>query len=105
MIEDLRENLPQIREAMRELPAAIRSLSDQAAGGNLSMRIRSAELEALQKQLDAQQEQRFLLATGATLIIAGTLAVSLAALTLLGGGLLAAGIAAFVAARPKRKRR
>ena len=105
VIEDLRENLPQIREAMRELPAAIRSLSDQAAGGNLSMRIRSAELEALQKQLDAQQEQRFLLATGATLIIAGTLAVSLAALTLLGGGLLAAGIAAFVAARPRRKRR
>jgi len=105
VIEDLRENLPQIREAMRELPAAIRSLSDQAATGNLSMRIRSGELEALQEQLEAQQNQRFLLGTGATLVIAGTLALTLGSMTALGGGLTAAGIAAFVAARPKRKRR
>lgn len=105
VIDGIRENLPQLREALRELPGALRSLSDQASEGNLSMRVRSTELEALQKQMEDQQSQRFLLGTGGTLIIAGTLALTLGSMSYLGGGLLAAGIAAFVAARPRRKRR
>ncbi len=105
VIDGLRENLPQLREALRELPGALRSLSDQASEGNLSMRVRSAELEALQKQMEEQQSQRFLLGTGGTLVIAGTLALTLGSMSYLGGGLLVAGIAAFVAARPRRRRR
>lgn len=103
MIDSIRDNMPQIREALRELPVAIRSLSDQAAQGSLSMRIRSTELEALQRQLNLQQRQRFLLGTGATSVIAGTLIVTLAATAWPGWGLIALGGAAMFSARPRRR--
>jgi len=102
VIDSIRENMPQIREALRELPTAIRSLSDQAAEGSLSMRIRSTELDAIRRQLDQQQRQRFLLGSGATGVIAGTLTLAVGSVTWLGWLLLLAGAGSMYAARPRR---
>jgi ubiquinone biosynthesis protein len=104
VIDSIRDNMPQIREAFRELPAAIRSLSDQAATGSLTMRIRSAELEALRRQMDEQHRQRFLLGSGGTAFIAGTLTLALGSVAWLGWLLLAAGAGSMFAARPRSQR-
>ena len=45
MIDDIRENLPHIREALRELPAAIRHLAEQAKGGNIELTIQAEQIE------------------------------------------------------------
>ena len=105
VIDSIRDNMPQIRETLRELPGALRSLSDQAASGKLSMQIRSAELEALQKQMDAQHRQRFLLGSGGTSVLAGTLTLAVGSAAWLGWVLLVAGVAAFAAARPGGRHR
>ena len=66
MIEDIRENLPHIREALRELPAAIRHLAEQAKSGNIELEIRAEQIEALRVELQRQRKQRFWLTIAAT---------------------------------------
>ncbi|MEM9209818.1 MAG: AarF/UbiB family protein, partial [Pseudomonadota bacterium] len=105
VLDSIRDNMPQIRETLRELPGALRSLSDQAASGKLSMQIRSTELEALKQQMDEQQRQRFLLGSGGTAVLAGTLTLALGSITWLGWALLAGGVITFAAARPNGRRR
>ncbi|MDX1480895.1 MAG: ubiquinone biosynthesis regulatory protein kinase UbiB [Woeseiaceae bacterium] len=105
MIDSIRDNLPQVREALRELPTAIRTLADQASQGSLSLRVRSAELDALRRQLDRQQRQRFLLGSGGTALIAGTLTLTLGNAAWLGWLLVIGGTGAMLAARPKRRER
>ena len=72
VLGDLRENLPQLRDALRELPAAIKHLADQAAEGKLRVRAHTPELKLLREQLERQHKQRFLLAVGLTAAISGT---------------------------------
>jgi len=100
MIDDIRENLPQLREALRELPAALKHLADQAAEGNMRTSPQSLELKLLREQLKRQQRQRFLLATGATAAISGTLFLTLGTLPWLGWLLLIAGTSFLIAGRP-----
>jgi ubiquinone biosynthesis protein len=98
IVNDLKGNLPNIRQALRHLPGAMRQLSEQASNNNLHVDFDSRQLTRLQDELRAQRQQRFWLALAASGIIAGTLALSLAATTgaawigvgLLGGGVLAA---------------
>ena len=52
VIDDIRENLPQFRQALRELPSAIRELSDRAASGNLTFDLHSEELEKIRRELE-----------------------------------------------------
>jgi len=101
VIDSIRENLPQLREALRELPVVIRSLSEQAADGSLSMRVRSEELEDLRIQLEHQQRQRFWLAIGASGVIIGALLIAAEAAAWLGWGLTAGGVVALFTARPR----
>ncbi len=102
MIDDIRENLPQLREALRELPAAIRYLADRAAEGNVHSKTQGPELKALREQIRGQQRQHFLLAAGATATISGTLLVTLETMPWLGWVLFVAGIVSLISARPKR---
>ena len=93
VIDSIRENLPQLREALRELPGAIKVLADQAAEGKLSMRVESAGLARIERELERQRRERVLLFAAATASGCGTLLLALATLpwlgwTLLGGGLL-----------------
>lgn len=100
MIDDFRENLPQLREALRELPAAIKHLADQAAEGNLRARTQVPELKGLREQMGRQQRQQFLLAVGATSAISGTLLLTLETMPWLGWVLFTAGIASLIGGRP-----
>ncbi|MEM7500814.1 MAG: ubiquinone biosynthesis regulatory protein kinase UbiB [Pseudomonadota bacterium] len=105
VIDSLRANLPQLREAMRELPGVLRNLSEQAANGSLSVKIRSAELDAIHERLENAQRQRFWLTTGAAFAVGGCLVLTLTTAAWTGGGLLAAGAASLIAGRPGRHQR
>jgi ubiquinone biosynthesis protein len=100
MFDDLRENLPQVRQALRELPSAIRELSDRASSGNLSVDLESEEILRIREELAGQRQQRYWLFVGMTGVISGTLVLTLEGNVWLGGALLAAGILGLFAGRP-----
>jgi len=102
VIDSLRDNLPQLREAIRDLPGAIRQLSEQAAKGELRLKFESPELDAIRAQLRAQHKQRYLLASGGIAVLAGTLVLSFGAVPWVGWGLLAAGIIGVLHGRPRQ---
>jgi ubiquinone biosynthesis protein len=98
-IEQLREDLPQIRDALRKLPGVVTYLSEQIAHDRLHFDVRSPELRGIRDQLLLEQRQRYLLAIGATTFIAGTLVLTLATTTWPGWVLLGIGVVSAVAAR------
>jgi hypothetical protein len=100
MVDDLKDNLPQLREALRDLPGVIHALSDQARQGNLKVRMDSPELGAIREQLQRQQRQRFWLAVGCTAVISGTLVLIVNPVMWLGWTLIAAGLTGIFAGRP-----
>ncbi|MDH4047967.1 MAG: ubiquinone biosynthesis regulatory protein kinase UbiB, partial [Gammaproteobacteria bacterium] len=61
VLESLRENLPQLRDALRELPGVIRHLAEQASQGKLQMQMESTELRQMRQLMLQQQRQRFFL--------------------------------------------
>ncbi|MCH8301775.1 MAG: ubiquinone biosynthesis regulatory protein kinase UbiB [Proteobacteria bacterium] len=101
MLRNLREDLPQIREALRELPGVIRYLSKQISHGDLQVRVNAPELREIRDQLKQQQKQRYWLAVGATTIITGTLILTWGFLPALAWTLIAAGVFATFAGRPR----
>ena len=100
MIDDLRENLPQLRQALRELPGVIRELSERAKAGDLALDLRSAEIERIRAELEGQRRQRYWLVVATTSLLAGTLVLTLYSSPVIGGGLLVAGALAVYAGRP-----
>ena len=82
-----------------ELPAAIQSLSEQAANGKIHLNLKSPELEDIQSQLAEQRRQRYWLTVAAVGIIAATLVLTLGNLPWLGWTLLGAGVAAGITAK------
>ncbi len=104
LIDDFRQNLPQLREALRELPMAIKHLADQAAEGNLHARMQVPVLNELREQKRRQQRQHFLLAAGATLAISGTLLLTLDTMPWLGWVLFVAGMLSLISGRPPHSR-
>ncbi len=100
MLKDLRENLPQYRDAMRELPAIIHHLGEQVATGKIEFNLQSSELQQIREQLNAQRHQRYWLAMAATAVVSGTLVLTLGAQPWLGWSLVAAGALAALEARP-----
>ena len=101
MLKNLREDLPQIREALRELPGVIRYLSRQISHGKLQVRVQAPELREIHDQLKKQQKQRYWLAVGATTIITGTLILTWGFLPALAWMLIGAGVIAIFAGRPR----
>ena len=100
MLKDVRENLPQLRDAMRELPSILRQLGEQATDGKIRFDMQSPELGKIQRQLSEQRRQRYWLTAAATAVVAGTLVLTLGPLPVLGWSLLAAGAVAGIVARP-----
>jgi len=100
MVDGMRENLPQLRDALRELPGVIHSLSEQAKQGKLRVSMDAPELQAIRQQLASQQVQRFRLGLGGTAIVSGTLMVALGSIAWLGWTLLGIGLVAIFAGRP-----
>jgi len=100
LLKDLRENLPQFRDAMRELPAIIQNLGEQATEGRIKFNLQSPELRQIRGQLAEQRKQRYWLSTATTAVISGVLLMTLGSLPELAWALLAAGGVAAILARP-----
>ena len=100
MIDDLRENLPQLRQALRELPGVIRELSERATAGDIALDLRSDEIERIRRELEGQRQQRYWLIVAMTSLLAGTLVLTLQGNLYIGGGLLVAGALGVFAGRP-----
>ena len=101
MLKNIREDLPQIREALRDLPGVIRYLSEQISRGDLKLNLQSPELGEIRDQLRKQQKQRYWLTVGATTIITGTLILTWGFLPSVAWALIVAGIIATIAGRPR----
>jgi hypothetical protein len=100
LLKDVRDNLPQLRDAMRELPAILNHLGEQVAEGRVNFNLQSPDLKVIQVQLEAQRRQRYWLAAAATSVLAGTLIMTLGSIPWLGWTLLGAGAVAAFIARP-----
>ncbi len=100
MLKDVRENLPQLRDALRELPAILNHVGEQVAEGRMVFNVQSPELKEIQKQLHEQRRQRYWLTTAATSVVAGSLIMTLGAVPWVGWALLGAGALAAYIARP-----
>ena len=98
MLKDVRENLPQLREALRELPGILNSVGEQVAEGRIHFNLQSPELREIRKQLDGQRRQRYWLTAAATSAVTGALVMTLGPEPLLGWALLGiAAVAAYIA--------
>ncbi|MDJ0709650.1 MAG: ubiquinone biosynthesis regulatory protein kinase UbiB [Woeseiaceae bacterium] len=91
MLKDVRDNLPQLRDALRELPAILHHLGEQVSEGRIRFNVNSPELRDIRRQLDEQRRQRYWLAAAATSIVSGALVVSMGAVPVLGWTLLGIG--------------
>jgi ubiquinone biosynthesis protein len=101
-LQQLRDDLPQIRDSIRKLPSIVRYLSEQIEHDRLNLDVRASELEEIHRQLKHQQRQRFTLAASATVILSGTLIVTLAATTWPGWLLITGGVLAAFTGRPRQ---
>lgn len=102
MLDDLRLNLPQIRQSLRQLPMAIRQLAEQASSGSIKLDMESPELRHIRAELAGQRRQRYWLTVAATSVITGALVLTLDGNDWLGVALLALGGVAAIAGRPGR---
>jgi len=100
MLKDVRENLPQLRDALRELPAILNHVGEQVAEGRIRFNLQSPELKAIREQLDEQRRQRYWLTAAATSVVTGTLLMILGPAPWAGWVLLGIGALAAYAARP-----
>ena len=100
MLKDVRDNLPQLRDALRELPAILQHLGEQVAEGRIRFNVNSPELRDIKRQLDEQRRQRYWLAASATSIVSGALIMSVGSIPVLGWTLLGAGAISAWIARP-----
>ena len=100
MLRDVRENLPQLRDALRELPAILNHIGEQVGEGRIRFNLQSPELRDIRRQLDEQRRQRYWLTAGATSIVSGALVITLGPMPWLGWTLFGAGAVAAWLARP-----
>jgi ubiquinone biosynthesis protein len=100
MIDDFRQNLPQLRDALRELPGVVQHLAEQMKSGDLQLKMDSPELKQIRNELKAQRRQRFWLVLAATGALGGVITLALEGNVLLGSALLAGGAVAAFIGRP-----
>ena len=102
VIQDLRDNLPQLREALRELPGVIHHLAEQASSGQIRVTTESRELKDLRRELTHQRRQRFWLTIAAATAVCAALIFGLDGNHWLAGTLGAVAVAAGWIARPDK---
>lgn len=101
MLEQFREDLPQVRDALRQLPGVVQHLSKEIARGDLKLNLNSPELAEIRDQLRKQQRQRYWLAVGATAIVSGTLILTWGFLPWVAWTIIAAGALGIISGRPR----
>ena len=100
ILKDVRENLPQLREALRELPTILSHVGEQVAEGRIRFNLQSPELREINKQLDGQRRQRYWLTAAATSAVTGALVMTLGPEPVIGWVLLGAAALFAYIARP-----
>ena len=100
LLKDVRENLPQLREALRELPGILNHVGEQLGEGRIRFNLQSPELREINKQLDGQRRQRYWLTAAATSAVTGALVMTLGPEPFIGWLLLGAAALFAYIARP-----
>ncbi|MDH3839334.1 MAG: ubiquinone biosynthesis regulatory protein kinase UbiB, partial [Chromatiales bacterium] len=75
----LREQLPDLSETIEAMPQLLQQLVQQAADGQLEIRVRDPAMAALERQIAADSKRRYVTASGTAILIAGTLWIGFAA--------------------------
>jgi ubiquinone biosynthesis protein len=101
ILDDFRENLPQLRQSLQDLPAVLKQIADQSSSQDPSIGKQVTELRQLRKDLREHQRQRYWLAAAATAAISGTLLLALESNVYLAAALYAIAVVAAVGARPR----
>ncbi|MBJ88893.1 MAG: ubiquinone biosynthesis regulatory protein kinase UbiB [Woeseia sp.] len=99
-IAKIRDDLPQISEAMQALPSIVRFMTEQISQNKSPFVLTSIELAKIRSQSKKQQKQRYLLAIGVTAFLSGIVVITLGATSLAGWLLIGAGTIAAIAGRP-----
>ena len=98
----LREQLPDLSETIEAMPQLLQQLVQQAADGQLEIRVRDPAMAALERQIAADSKRRYVTASGTAILIAGTLWIGFAANPAwLGWALVAAAAVLLWRARPR----
>jgi ubiquinone biosynthesis protein len=100
MIDDIRDQLPELRDTLRELPHWLRTIAEQSASGDLKVRLESTELKALRESLARQQRQRFVLAIAGAVFLSGIVLLMTAQPVWLGWGAIGLSAVIALAGRP-----
>ena len=100
IVKNIRDNLPQLRETLREMPNILKKLTT-SVNDNDSHARQSLEIQNLKNQLYKQQKQRFFISIGSTAIISATLILLFSNITWLGWLLIILGITSIIFANPK----
>jgi ubiquinone biosynthesis protein len=100
MIDDIRDQLPELRETLRELPHWLRAIAEQSASGDLRVRFESPELKELRDSMAQQQRQRFVLAVAAAAFVGGIVLLTTGQPPWLGWGAIGASALVGLAGRP-----
>ncbi|MDH3930835.1 MAG: ubiquinone biosynthesis regulatory protein kinase UbiB [Chromatiales bacterium] len=98
----LREQLPDLSETIEAMPQLLQQLVQQAADGQLEIRVRDPAMAALERQIAADSKRRYVTASGTAILIAGTLWIGFAANPAwLGWALVASAAVLLWRARPR----
>ena len=100
IVKNIRDNLPQLRETLREMPNILKKLTTSVNDSDSHAR-QSLEIQNLKNQLYKQQKQRFFISIGSTAIISATLILLFSNITWLGWLLIILGITSIFFANPK----
>ena len=100
MIDEIRDQLPELRETLRELPHWLRAIAEQSASGDLRVRFESPELRELRDSMARQQRQRFVLAVAAAVFVGGIVLLTTGQPPWLGWGAIGASALVGLAGRP-----
>ena len=92
-LREFRDQLPEMRDALRELPGLVKRIADRTEHGAFSVRLQSNDIDALRDEIarDRRRNRRF--TVGVATAFAGAAALAFSAPTVIAGGLSALGIA------------
>ncbi len=102
ILDDFRENLPQLRQSLQDLPAVLKQIADQSSSQDPSIGKQVAEFQKLRADMREHQRQRYWLTAAATGVISGTLLLALEGNLYWPAVLYAIAAVASFAARPRR---
>ena len=102
VLDDFRENLPQLRQSLRDLPTVLKQIADQASLEDPAVRKQVDEFQKLRADMREHQRQRYWLTAAATGVISGTLLLALEGNLYWPAVLYGIAAVASFAARPRR---